>query len=73
MLHPGSDTHALTGLISGLKVGRNALEVSTEVPGIPPAELVVINHPIEGPVFWDRRNNRLSARPRVSCFRTVPP
>ncbi len=41
----------LTGLVTGLAEGPNELHVTTGGSNRPSAELTLINHPIEGPVF----------------------
>ena len=48
---PGART--LTGLVTGMRLGRNELEVDAKRKGHgrADADLVLTNHPIEGPVF----------------------
>ncbi|WP_166352604.1 DUF6351 family protein [Phytoactinopolyspora limicola] len=41
----------LTGLVTDLSDGPNQLRVSAAGPGKPTAELTLVNHPAEGPVF----------------------
>ncbi|OQO94785.1 hypothetical protein B1813_01465 [Saccharomonospora piscinae] len=41
----------LTGLVGGLRAGRNEIVAAVPGRGRPRAELVVTNHPAEGPVF----------------------
>ena len=45
--------HAGTGLVSGLKLGENSLQVFTggKAGGRPAAQLTLKNHPITGPLF----------------------
>jgi len=51
MFRTGAEGHALTGLVTGLKPGRNVLQVFAADRPAPVSELEIINHPIEGPVF----------------------
>jgi hypothetical protein len=46
--HPTSG-HTLTGLVTGLRTGRNSLRAAA--PGAGEANLTVTDHPITGPVF----------------------
>jgi hypothetical protein len=48
--HPDDRAHILTGLVTGLLEGRNALGAA-KMGGRQGARLSVINHPISGPVF----------------------
>ncbi|WP_315987015.1 DUF6351 family protein [Actinomadura sp. HBU206391] len=40
---------ALEGVVEGMRLGRNVLTATTR--GVPPARLVLDNHPVTGPVF----------------------
>ena len=52
VFHVDTVKRTLTGLVSGLKLGRNELEATTNRQGDDGAEhLVVVNHPITGPIF----------------------
>jgi len=52
VFHADTVKRTLTGLVSGLKLGRNELEATTNRQGHDGAErLVVVNHPISGPIF----------------------
>ncbi|WP_083502050.1 DUF6351 family protein [Sphaerimonospora mesophila] len=46
---PGADE--LIGLVTGLRMGENTVEVSAPVPGRPRASITLVNHPAQGPVF----------------------
>jgi len=52
-LHPDPTAHALTGLVTGLKLGDNSLEVfpDRKASGHPADQVTLKNHPITGPVF----------------------
>jgi hypothetical protein len=51
-LHRDPAAHTLTGIVSGLKIGENSLEVLSGTNHTPPGEkLTLKNHPITGPVF----------------------
>ena len=45
------NARSLTGLVSGMRLGRNHLEVDSKRRGVSEAELTLTNHPIEGPVI----------------------
>jgi hypothetical protein len=51
--HPQAATHSLTGLVTGLKVGANSVQVFHGYKGnkSPEAELALTNYPITGPIF----------------------
>src|SRR5689334_2387494 len=51
--HADAAVHALTGLVDGLKVGANAVEVFTNPNGNgqPAEHATLVNHPINGPMF----------------------
>ena len=53
MFHSDAAAHALTGLVTGLKVGENTLAVFPDNKGRGPAaeELRLKNYPITGPIF----------------------
>ena len=46
---PDASSHALLGLVTGLKQGENNIEVSSD--GRVAATLTVTNHPVTGPIF----------------------
>jgi hypothetical protein len=48
---PGLPEHSLVGLVSGLRIGRNTVELFRSGEGSASAELVLTNHPIGGPIF----------------------
>jgi hypothetical protein len=51
-LHRDPAARALTGLVTGLEIGENSLQVFSGTGRSQPAEQVVLkNHPISGPVF----------------------
>src|SRR6185436_7305752 len=51
-LHRDAATHTLMGLVSGLKMGENTLEVFGDSDRAKPDEkLMLKNYPITGPVF----------------------
>ncbi len=50
VLRPGGEGH-LVGLVTGLKPGRNLMQVFLADATEPSAELELTNHPIAGPVF----------------------
>jgi hypothetical protein len=51
-LHRDPAAHALTGLVTGLKIGENSLQVFSGTGQTQPAEkLTLKNHAISGPVF----------------------
>jgi hypothetical protein len=51
-LHRDPVVHALTGLVTGLKIGENSLQVFSGTDQSQPAEkLTLKNHAISGPVF----------------------
>ncbi len=47
------DTHTLTGVIEGLNVGENTLQVgsASEDHDVTPLDVVLTNHPLSGPIF----------------------
>jgi hypothetical protein len=45
------EDRSLTGLVRGLRLGDNKLEVDSKRRGVSEAELKLVNHPIEGPVI----------------------
>jgi hypothetical protein len=51
--HPEATTHALTGLVTGLNVGANSLEVFPDNKGNKgaAAQLALTDYPITGPIF----------------------
>jgi Tannase-like family of unknown function (DUF6351) len=51
--HADAATNTLTGLVTGLKLGANALEAFTNPTGNgqAAARLTLVNHPITGPIF----------------------
>lgn len=50
-LHPVHSGRAIEGLIPGLQLGENRLEVFGGSTSRPAAELTLVDHPISGPVF----------------------
>src|SRR6266853_2113260 len=51
-LHPGPTAHALTGLVTGLKLGENTLEVfNSQRQGARESQLTLKNYPITGPII----------------------
>jgi hypothetical protein len=51
-LHRDPAAHALTGLVTGLKIGENSLQVFSGTGQAQPAETLTLkNHAISGPVF----------------------
>jgi len=42
---------SLTGLVTGMRLGENHLEVDSQRRGASEAELRLVNHPIEGPII----------------------
>ncbi len=57
--HADPAGRSFTGLVGGLKVGVNALEVFTNPTGRghPDAQLPLVNHPITGPIFSGPRQS----------------
>jgi hypothetical protein len=53
MFHSDTDTHALIGLVTGLRVGENTLEVfpDNKARGRAAEQLRLKNYPITGPIF----------------------
>ena len=51
VFRPGRDAGSLLGMVTGLKVGRNLLEVFRPGDASAAAELALVNAPITGPVF----------------------
>ena len=51
--HPSPDAHTLTGLVTGLKLGENSLQVFAggKSDGNPSAQIVLKDYPISGPIF----------------------
>src|SRR5436190_18153448 len=49
--HSGDPNHALIGLVSGLRLGKNLLVALRAGETSPAAELTIKNHPISGPIF----------------------
>jgi len=49
--HRNGDNHSMTGLVSGLKAGPNAVSIAAGKGKNGGARLTVVNHPIAGPVF----------------------
>ncbi|WP_433225923.1 DUF6351 family protein [Microtetraspora malaysiensis] len=46
---PGADE--LVGLVTGLREGRNTVEVTAQVPRRPRSSITLVNYPAHGPVF----------------------
>lgn len=51
--HPAQDPRTLLGVVAGLELGENKLEVATRGRGVarPSTTLELTNHPLTGPVF----------------------
>lgn len=48
---PVGESNVLQGRVSGLVEGDNLLAVSSSADNVTPAELVLVNHPVTGPMF----------------------
>ncbi|WP_336213465.1 DUF6351 family protein [Nonomuraea sp. LPB2021202275-12-8] len=47
----GPGTGELVGLVTGLREGKNTVEVTAQAPNRPRASITLVNHPAQGPVF----------------------